>query len=69
MSSEWLLSAREVPNYVVFMDEGVIGEQGTPGEIFDCAQRPRTKDFLASVLELLLSHSSGTSERQRIVGR
>lgn len=63
------MSAREVPNYVVFMDEGVIGEQGTPGEIFERAQRPRAKSFLAKVLELLFSHSSVGAEKLRIVSR
>ena len=42
--------AREVANHVVFMDEGVIVEQGTPEAIFERAQSPRTKDFLAKVL-------------------
>lgn len=42
--------AREVANHVVFMDEGVIVEQGTPDAIFERAQNERTKDFLAKVL-------------------
>ena len=42
--------AREVANRVVFMDEGVIIEQGTPEEIFDNPQSERLKNFLAKVL-------------------
>ncbi len=42
--------AREVGTRVVFMDEGVIVEQGTPSEIFDNPQSDRLKNFLAKVL-------------------
>ena len=42
--------AREVGSRVVFMDNGVIIEEGTPGDIFDRPQNPRLKDFLAKVL-------------------
>ena len=42
--------AREVANKVVFMDEGVIVEEGTPEEIFNNPQSDRLKDFLAKVL-------------------
>ena len=42
--------AREVCNRVLFMDGGVICEQGTPKELFDNPQHPRTKDFLSKVL-------------------
>lgn len=42
--------AREVADEVVFMDEGVICEQGTPSEIFDNPKQERTKDFLSKVL-------------------
>jgi len=38
--------ARDVADRVVFMDEGVIVEQGTPTEIFDHPHNERTKDFL-----------------------
>ncbi|MBN1193629.1 MAG: amino acid ABC transporter ATP-binding protein, partial [Coriobacteriia bacterium] len=36
--------ARDVASRVVFMDEGVIQEQGTPQEVFDNPQNDRTKD-------------------------
>ena len=42
--------AREVGTRVIFMDEGVIAEEGTPEEIFDNPQNPRTKQFLNAVL-------------------
>ena len=42
--------AREVGNRVVFMDEGVIMEEGTPQQIFTNPQSPRLQDFLAKVL-------------------
>ena len=42
--------AREVANRVLFMDEGVIKEQGSPAEIFGNPQSPRLKDFLSKVL-------------------
>ena len=42
--------AREVAPRVMFMDEGVILEQGTPERIFSDPKEERTKNFLASVL-------------------
>ena len=42
--------AREVATRVIFMDEGVIVEQGTPAEIFDTPKSDRLKSFLAKVL-------------------
>ena len=42
--------AREVADRVVFMDEGVIAEEGTPETIFSNPQNPRTKQFLQCVL-------------------
>jgi glutamine transport system ATP-binding protein len=42
--------AREVGHRVVFMDEGVIVEEGTPAAIFDNPQNPRTQSFLSKVL-------------------
>ena len=41
--------ARDVGSRVVFMDEGVIVEQGTPTEVFDNPQHERTKDFLGHI--------------------
>ncbi len=42
--------AREVADRVIFIDEGVIAEEGTPEEIFNNPQCPRLKDFLSKVL-------------------
>lgn len=42
--------AREVADRVVFMDAGVICEEGTPEAIFSNAQQPRLQEFLAKVL-------------------
>ena len=42
--------AREVADRVLFMDEGVICEQGSPQEVFGNPQQERTKDFLRKVL-------------------
>ena len=41
--------ARDVADRVVFMDEGVVHEQGTPEEVFDNPQSERTKDFLGHI--------------------
>ena len=42
--------AREVSDRVIFIDEGIIMEQGTPEEVFENPQNPRTIDFLNKVL-------------------
>ncbi len=42
--------AREVGTHVVFMDGGVIVEEGPPQAIFDAPQAERTKSFLSKVL-------------------
>jgi polar amino acid transport system ATP-binding protein len=41
--------ARDVASRAVFMDGGVIVEQGTPQEVFDNPQSDRTKDFLGHI--------------------
>ena len=42
--------AREVANRILFMDEGIIKEQGTPSEVFDNPKDARLRDFLSKVL-------------------
>jgi polar amino acid transport system ATP-binding protein len=42
--------AKEVGDRVLFMDEGIILEQGTPEEIFKNPKNTRTQDFLRKVL-------------------
>ena len=39
--------ARDVSNHVVFMSEGVICEEGDPGQVFSNPVQQRTKEFLA----------------------
>ncbi len=42
--------AREVANRVIFIDEGVIAEEGSPDEIFGAPKSERLKSFLSKVL-------------------
>src|SRR5207249_820788 len=42
--------AREVADTVLFMDEGVIVERGTPKAVFTAPEHPRTRAFLEKVL-------------------
>ncbi|MBR5991501.1 MAG: amino acid ABC transporter ATP-binding protein, partial [Clostridia bacterium] len=42
--------AREVGDRIIFMDDGVIGEEGTPEEVFDHPKSERLQSFLAKVL-------------------
>ena len=41
--------AREVADHVIFMDKAVIVEQGTPGQVFEYTQNPRTREFLRMI--------------------
>ena len=43
--------AREVASRVIFMDGGVIVEQGKPADVLDNPREERTKQFLGLVLE------------------
>ena len=42
--------AREVADRVIFIDQGVIQEEGKPGQIFSAPTNPRTAAFLSKVL-------------------
>ncbi|MCQ5368612.1 amino acid ABC transporter ATP-binding protein, partial [[Ruminococcus] torques] len=42
--------AKEVSDRVIFMDKGVIAEEGTPEEIFNTPKEERTKAFSHRVL-------------------
>jgi len=42
--------AQQVADRVIFMDDGLIVEQGGPGEIFGAPSQPRTREFLSRVL-------------------
>ena len=38
------------PDRILFIDDGIVYEEGTPKEFFDHPQKPRTKEFLSQVL-------------------
>lgn len=42
--------AREVADRIIFMDDGRIGEEGTPEHFFNNAQNKRTQEFLSKIL-------------------
>ena len=42
--------AKEVAERVLFMEGGIIAESGTPDQVFNHPQNPRTKEFLGKVL-------------------
>jgi len=42
--------AKEVADRVLFMEEGIIYEDGTPEEIFNNPKEKRTQEFLSKVL-------------------
>ncbi|MBS4196874.1 amino acid ABC transporter ATP-binding protein [Lederbergia citri] len=42
--------AREVADRVIFMDEGIVMEEGDPEQIFDRPENPRTQEFLSKIL-------------------
>ena len=41
--------AKDVADHVIFMEGGVVVEEGTPDEVFDHPQHERTKDFLGHI--------------------
>ena len=45
--------AKKVGTRILFMDGGVIAEEGTPQQIFDNPQNERTKDFLSKVIHVI----------------
>ena len=44
--------ARRVGTRILFMDEGIIQEEGSPEQIFDNPENPRTQSFLSKVLNV-----------------
>lgn len=42
--------ARNVANHVIFMDEGLIVEEGSPEEVFETPKEARTRKFLQSIM-------------------
>ena len=45
--------AQKVATRVLFMDNGTILEEGTPKDIFETPQNPRTKEFLSKVINVI----------------
>ena len=43
--------AKDVSKRVIFMDAGVIEEDGAPGEMFSAPRKPRTREFLKRILD------------------
>jgi ABC-type polar amino acid transport system ATPase subunit len=42
--------ARDVADHVIFIDQGVIVEQGTPEQIFEHTSNPRLSQFLSRIV-------------------
>jgi polar amino acid transport system ATP-binding protein len=45
--------AQKVGTRILFMDEGLILEEGKPADIFEHPQNDRTKDFLSKVINVI----------------
>ena len=43
--------ARDVADRVIFIDRGIICEEGTPEKVFTNPSNPRLREFLGKVLE------------------
>ena len=54
--------ARDVADRVVFMDGGVVVEEGPPAEVLGNPKHRRTQDFLSRVLEPTKTHPSDSGE-------
>lgn len=50
MATHEMAFARDVADRVVFLDHGVIAEQGPPSQLFENPREQRTKDFLSRFL-------------------
>ncbi len=48
VTHKWVMHA--LPQMMIFMDEGLIVEHGTPEQLFDHPVHPRTKQFLSQIL-------------------
>jgi polar amino acid transport system ATP-binding protein len=43
--------ARDVSDKIIFMDDGIIAEEGTPDQVIDNPSNERTRQFLANYLK------------------
>jgi len=50
MATHEMAFARDVADRVVFLDRGVVAEQGTPAEVFGSPREARTREFLSRFL-------------------
>ena len=50
MATHELRFAREAADWVIFLDQGVIAEEGEAAEFFANPKNARTKEFLARVI-------------------
>ena len=50
MATHEMAFARDAADRVIFLDAGVIAEQGPPAQLFGSPQQPRTREFLSRVL-------------------
>jgi polar amino acid transport system ATP-binding protein len=50
--------AHEVANRIVFMEHGVIAEEGTPNQLFNQPKQDRTREFLGKISDLYGKHES-----------
>jgi polar amino acid transport system ATP-binding protein len=50
MATHEMAFARDVADRVVFLDQGVIAEQGTPAQVFGAPREKRTREFLSRFL-------------------
>ena len=57
--------AREVADRVVFMDGGVVVEQGAPADVINNPQHERTKSFLSRIREENEEYAAALHERAR----
>lgn len=61
--------ARQVSNRIIYMDQGVIYEEGIPEQIFKSPQRDRTRMFIDKIRECVYEISSSRYDYYEMIGR
>ncbi|MFZ1537703.1 MAG: ATP-binding cassette domain-containing protein [Chromatiaceae bacterium] len=61
--------ARDVSTRILYMDQGLIYEEGTPAQIFDNPQKERTRDFIGKVRSLTWRVESADYDLYALVGK